>query len=130
VADLAAEAQAWVEREFRDPASDGTRYIRRIADEVADAGRILAPRHTGRTAESVHAGERTGSDGVIWYKVTGRNPQTDVLNSKTGRIRNRGKLTHELTRTGKRKRSAGTGRSTRSAHPFLREALFSVEKLM
>jgi hypothetical protein len=123
VADLAITAQEWIEDQLRDPRSEPVAYLRHLAALTADNARAAVPRRTGLTLESVHVEEVTGSDGFIYERVLSRNPVTDVLNSASGVIRNRGRDTRELTRTGRRKRSR-TGRSVRLAHPFMREALF------
>jgi hypothetical protein len=117
MADLAADAQRWIERQFRDPGSPGVALLRRVAGEEADRARVKVHHRTGRTAESVHVRERTAHDGTLWFQVVARRPQADVLNSDSGVIRNPGPRTGELTRTGRRRRSS-TGRSVRPAHPF------------
>ncbi len=126
---LAVDAQRWAEDEFRRPDSAGVKFLRRIADEVESAARADVPRDTGRTLDSIEADERTGRDGIRWFKVSARNPQTDVLDSASGYIRNRGAASHELTRTGRHRRARGTGTTVRASHPFMRTALVSVYRV-
>lgn len=123
IADLALSAQVWIEDEFRDPNSEGVQYLRDLADDVADAERSLVPRRTGRTLESIHVDEVIGAGGLIEEHVASRNPQTSVLNSAHGYIRNPGPHTNAP------RRSRGTGKTIRRSYPFAREALLSVTKV-
>lgn len=126
-ADLAVSAQGWIEDEFRDPGSDGVRLLRKIADDVETGARVLVPKRTSRTFDSIGVTERTAHNGTIWFQVLARNPVTDVLNSESGFIRNPGSRTGQLTRTGRRRRSS-TGTTVRRAEPFMRDSLFQVTK--
>ena len=125
LADLAIASQQWIEDEFRDPGSDGVRFLRHLADETAGNARAAVPRRTSGTFDSISVDEVTGKDGIHYFRVLARRPQVDVLNSSTGYIRNPGPRTHELTRTGRRRSS--TGRTVRPAEPFMREALAMLE---
>lgn len=120
IAELAVSAQRWIEDEFRDPQSDGVAFLRELADEVAGHERALVPRRTGRTMGSIHVDEVVGAGGLIEEHVASRDPQTSVLNSVHGYVRNPGPHTSAPMR------SRGTGKTTRRSYPFAREALLAV----
>ena len=123
--DLAIGAQQWCDDMRRDPAGPVADYLRQIADDIETNERILVPRDTLGTFRSIRVDSAEDKDGFVYERVLSKKLTTNVLNSKTGYIRNRGPA-RKGTRYSRRHRIYKSG--VRRAHQFVLKAVWSVTK--